>query len=86
MPFKKGVSGNPAGTAKGAHARRQKAAELLKHLLPRAAKVYEEMLEEDENKGFAAKEVFDRCLGKAPQAVDLTDGEGGPITLVIKDS
>jgi len=85
MPFKKGQSGNPKGQSSAAQNKRRIAAEMLADLLPRAKEVYREMLQEDENKGFAAKEIFDRVCGKAPQAIDLGGEDGGPITLVIKD-
>ncbi len=85
MPFKKGQSGNPKGQAPNAANKRRIAADMLAELLPRAKEVYREMLYEDENKGFAAKEIFDRVCGKAPQALDIGGEDGGPITLVIKD-
>lgn len=81
--WKKGQSGNPLGQSSLAQNKRRLAADLLSHLLPRAAQVYAEMLEEKANKGFAAKEIFDRCLGKPPQAVEVTDSEGNSLIPAI---
>lgn len=86
MPFKKGQSGNPNGRSSEAQQRQRMARKLLEHLLPRAAKVFEEMLSEEENRGFAAKEIFDRVCGRAPQGVELSGEDGGPVVLKISDA
>lgn len=86
MPFKKGISGNPKGKPNGAEGKQRIARNLLEHLLPRAAEVYEEMLNEKSNKGFAAKEIFDRCCGKPAQSVEVTGKDGGPLRAVIEDA
>lgn len=84
MVWKKGdPSPNPKGRAVESTQKQRIAKELLQHLLPRAAEVYAEMLSEKDNKGFAAKEIFDRCCGKPPQAVELSGKDGGPLVAKI---
>ncbi len=60
--------------------RQKQVKELLMHLVPRAAKVLESMLEDKEQRGFAAKEILDRVYGKARQEVETKVTGGFNIT------
>lgn len=71
MPFKKGNNANPKGRGTETEHKRRLACEWLERLIPKAADVFEEMLNEKANKAFAAKEIFDRCFGKAPQSMEV---------------
>lgn len=76
-PFPKGQSGNPSG--RKPIPEDVKAA--LKALTPVAVRRLGELLESDNERVAveAVKEALNRNLGKAPQTVELTGKDGGPV-------
>ncbi len=74
--FGDGNRANPSGRPRVVQEYRQW---LIDNLWDKSKTALREMLEGDDNraKAFAVKEINDRILGKAPQAI--TDGEGGPL-------
>ncbi len=85
-PFKKGQPGGP-GRPKGSYDK--KAAELKAALL---AAITEQDIKDiaagliraaKKGEARAAKELFDRVWGKAPQAVEVTGEGGGDIRIVV---
>lgn len=76
MPFKKGQSGNPNGT------KQRKLRQIQELLLPYAEEAVETLVNSmRQKKGgeYAAKDILDRLYGKAPQSVELTGKDGGPV-------
>lgn len=83
MTFKPGQSGNPGGGGRGARKKEKQLREMLLHLIPKAVEELERMMAYPDHKQFCVKEIFDRCFGKAPQSLELTGKDGGPLTINI---
>lgn len=79
--FKKGKSGNPGGRPKLEAWVREELSKSLKDCV----KVANELLQHDDAKVriTAVKEIFDRTIGKAPQAVEVSGPEGEAIFQVV---
>ena len=74
MKFKKGESGNPGGVSKTAKEIRELARQNCPHAIRKLIKLLES--KDERTVIAAAKELMDRGLGKAPQAIVGADGEG----------
>lgn len=84
MTFKPGVSGNPSGRKALDPVLKARIKELGERALERLALLAESA---DEDVALqASKYLADRHLGKAPQAVELSGEDGGPIIAVIRDA
>lgn len=57
---------------------------LIEHV-PKAIQVLVEELDSKENRAGVAQDILNRVYGKAPQAVQVTGENGGPLVAVIKD-
>jgi hypothetical protein len=82
MPFQKGH--------KGFGSTKRKRDQLLRKLLPlepQALDALKDMLIDPDDRAFAVKFILENLHGKAPQRLEHTDGDGGPLSLiaVIKD-
>lgn len=86
MPFKPGNKANPTGPKPGERRKAKQLRELLIHLVPKSVQVLEELLNDPEYRHLVPKEVFDRVYGKAPQCLEVTGEDGGPVQLIIKDA
>lgn len=82
MPFVKGQSGNPSGRKKVD----PKVREMFSKLIPAAVKAIEAGLQdpEVEIRMKAAQIALDRALGKPAQAVELSEGENGPLAAILE--
>jgi hypothetical protein len=83
MVFVKGQSGNPGGERKGKQKQIQE--QLLPHV-PAAIQALISALGDEDKAVAAARDILDRVYGKAPQAVEHTGEDGGPITVHIIES
>lgn len=82
MTFKPGQSGNPGGEVKGKQ--RLAREELLPHL-DKATAALVAALADPKTAVPAAKEIYNRLFGQAPQAIELSGKDGGPLVAVIRD-
>lgn len=80
-PFAKGQSGNPGGRPKTSGA----VQDLARALTPDAIKALKEALQDDKLKVAAAKVILDRGWGCAPQSLEMSGKDGGPIEFTVRE-
>lgn len=88
MAFRKGQSGNPGGRPVGfGRAIRAEFGDDGKMLLLELKKFALGKVKcSSRDRLFALKELLDRGYGKAPQAVEVTGADGGPVTVKFVDA
>lgn len=82
MAFVKGQSGNPGGQPKAVAAVKKLALDACPDVIRELVRISRESLDERARVA-AGKELLDRGLGKASQAVELSGAEGAPLTIII---
>lgn len=82
MPFVKGKSGNPGGRPIEAKEVKALALAACPDVIRELIRISKESSDE-RSRVAAGKELLDRGLGKAAQAVELTGAEGAPLTIII---
>lgn len=82
--FKPGNNANPTGSDGGKRRLNQQLAEKLMHCVPKAAKFVESSLNSSkyERQEWATELVFNRVYGKAPESLELSGPEGGPVSIM----
>lgn len=80
--FIKGQSGNPGGRPVEAKEVRALALAACPDAIRELIRLSQESSDE-RTRVVANKEILDRGLGKAAQAVELTGAEGAPLTIII---
>jgi hypothetical protein len=82
-PFAPGKSGNPEGRPKIP----EDVKEAFRALTPEAVATLAEIMRNDDNTGNrlrASEIILNRAWGTPAQSVALTDGEGGPLEVIVR--
>lgn len=80
--FVKGQSGNPGGVSKAVAAIKKMALDACPDAFRELVRISKES-EDERTRVAACKEIFDRGLGKAAQALEVSGAEGAPLTIII---
>lgn len=91
--FKKGQSGNPAGRKKDTEkdklvkkAKKQFIKDYIEKLSAELPEIEPILVKKAKSGNIVAiKEIHDRVMGKAPQAIEMTGKDGSPLTVLLKE-
>jgi hypothetical protein len=84
MPAKPGQILNPSGSDGGKKRLNKQLADKLMHNVDKAVKLVEKCLRstEFEEAKWAVDTIFNRVYGKAPESIELSGPDGGPVSIM----